>query len=84
MCDLYGDVLDFGVQDVMKNGFDGEEMVFRISKFIQYKCLLDCLCDNFKYGLQVVVIDFLMGLFNCCYVMIYFVWIVEQVVVKGG
>ena len=82
--DLHGDALDLGAQDVMKNGFDGEEMALRISKLIQHKRLSDRLRDNLKHGLQAAVTDSLTGLFNRRYAMTHLARIAEQAAVKGG
>ena len=82
--DLHGDALDLGAQDVMKGGFDGEEMALRISKLIQHKRLSDRLRDNLRHGLQAAVTDPLTGLFNRRYAMTHLARIAEQAAVKDG
>ena len=82
--DLHGDALDLGAQDVMKDGFDGEEMALRISKLIQHKRLSDRLRDNLRHGLQAAVTDSLTGLFNRRYAMTHLARIAEQAAVKDG
>ncbi|WP_370231319.1 diguanylate cyclase [Cognatishimia sp.] len=81
---LHGDALDLGAQDVMKGGFDGEEMALRISKLVQQKRLSDRLRDTLKHGLQAAVTDPLTGLFNRRYAMTHLARIAEQAAVKGG
>lgn len=81
---LHGDALDLGAQDVMKSGFDAEEMALRISKLVQHKRLTDRLRDNLKNGLHAAVTDPLTGLFNRRYALTHLARIAEQAAVKDG
>lgn len=58
------DALDLGANDVMTEGFDAEELSFRLATLIKRKRLVDRLRQNVQDGLNAAVTDPLTGLHN--------------------
>lgn len=59
-----GDALDLGADDVMRGGFDPEEVAVRLSRLVQRKRYVDRLRRDLDRGLNAAVVDPLTGLFN--------------------